>query len=561
MNQNERELLFGVLAIQVDLLTQEQLVAARVEWAEQPEKTLGDVLLGQGSITPKQKEAIDALVDVHLEAHGDETRSLLVAAKSKEAVLSSFSRMPVEGDVESVTQAGDDMPTLAAGKVGGGGARPSGHSKRVRLLRLHDEGGLGRVYVSHDDELDRTVALKEIKETLADDVGSQSRFILEAEITGGLEHPGIVPVYAFGRYRDERPFYAMRFIRGGSLRQAIREYHDERSKDGDDPIQMRRLLRRFVDVCNVMTYAHQRGVLHRDLKPNNVMLGQHGETLVVDWGLAKTLGDEETVSKTDLSDRSSPHTALVPRSGSTFDDTVLGKAIGSPPYMSPEQARGEHDQLGPSTDIYSLGGILYSILTNRAPIEADSLAAVLEKSRSGAIENPRSVVGDVPKALDSIAMKALSLEPEDRYGSVQSLIQDVERFLADEPVTAHKESLGEKISRVGRRHRTLVRTAALVLLATTVVSVLAAFSLNRQRELTQREKTRGDRVLEHMVEVFRRPDPEIDGRTVKVADVLDRAIREANEKLADEPLAKASILQAIGETFDGLGLHLSLIHI
>ena len=553
MNQNERDLLFGVLAIQVDLLTQEQLIAARMEWVDRREISLDEILMRQGAITRKQRDILDALVDAHLNAHGDCERSLSVASQAKDEILSSFQRLPTDQSGEPITRTDDDLPTLAVGKIGDNSGNQSIQGTRYRLLRLHQEGGLGRVYVAHDEELDRTVALKEIKETFADDAASQSRFILEAEITGGLEHPGVVPVYGFGRYKDARPFYAMRFVRGGSLRQAIRDFHEDPNKR-KDPLLLRGLLRRFVDICNVMTYAHQRGVLHRDLKPNNVMLGQHGETLVVDWGLAKTLASEGAVSSFDVSDRSGPKSALVPRSGSTFDDTMLGKAIGSPPYMSPEQARGEHDQLGPATDIYSLGGILYSILTNRAPVKAESLNDVLQKVLGGEIDLPSDVARDVPKPLESVAMKALSMTPDDRYESVEALIQDVENYLADEPVIAHTESLGERLSRVGRRHRALVRSATVALLAITIVSLLAAVSLERQQQMTQREKTRGDRVLEHMVDAFSRPDPEIDGRSVKVAEVLDRAMAKAKSKLNEEPLAKASILEAIGKTYEKLGL-------
>ncbi len=137
------------------------------------------------------------------------------------------------------------------------------------------------------------MALKEIQDRYADDRNSRSRFVLEAEITGGLEHPGIVPVYGLGQYADGRPFYAMRFIRGDSLQDAIRRFHeaDVAGRDpGERSLSLRQLLGRFVDVCNAIDYAHSRGVLHRDLKPGNVMLGKYGETLVVDWGLAKPLG-------------------------------------------------------------------------------------------------------------------------------------------------------------------------------------------------------------------------------------------------------------------------------
>src|SRR5262249_6614284 len=153
--------------------------------------------------------------------------------------------------------------------------------QRFRVLRQHAKGGLGAVYVALDEELHREVALKQILDQHADDPTSRTRFLLEAEITGGLEHPGIVPGYGLGTYDGGRPYYAMRFIRGDSLKEAIERFHADQAP-GTDPgrrtLELRKLLRRFTDVCNAIEYAHSRGVLHRDIKPGNVVVGKHGET-------------------------------------------------------------------------------------------------------------------------------------------------------------------------------------------------------------------------------------------------------------------------------------------
>ncbi len=165
--------------------------------------------------------------------------------------------------------------------------------QRYRILRPHARGGLGAVFVALDTELNREVALKQILDHHADDPVSRQRFLIEAEVTGGLEHPGIVPVYGLGTYADGRPYYAMRFIKGESLKEAIERFHADASlarEPGRRSLELRKLLRRFIDVCNAIDYAHSRGVLHRDIKPGNIIVGQHGETLVVDWGLAKATG-------------------------------------------------------------------------------------------------------------------------------------------------------------------------------------------------------------------------------------------------------------------------------
>src|SRR5256714_12348881 len=173
------------------------------------------------------------------------------------------------------------------------------------------------------------------------------RFLLEAEITGGLEHPGIVPVYGLGQYADGRPYYAMRFVRGDSLKQALERFHkdDVPGRDpGERSLQMRKLLGRMIDVCQAIAYAHSRSVLHRDLKPGNIMLGKYGETLVVDWGLAKPTGRT-------AGDGSGTEGPLRPAVGES-SATGMGSAIGTPADMSPEQANGRLDELGPAPGVY-----------------------------------------------------------------------------------------------------------------------------------------------------------------------------------------------------------------
>src|SRR5262249_2284290 len=173
-------------------------------------------------------------------------------------------------------------------------------------------------------------------------------------------------VYGLGQYADGRPFYAMRFIHGDNLKEAIRRFHEAESPSrdpGERRLALRQLLGRFIDVCNAVAYAHSRGVLHRDLKPGNIMLGRYGETLVVDWGLAKPIGSVRAPSVSEGLEEPT----LRPSSGSGMAVTQMGSAIGTPAYMSPEQAAGQLDKLGPASDIYSLGATLYALLTGQAP--------------------------------------------------------------------------------------------------------------------------------------------------------------------------------------------------
>jgi serine/threonine protein kinase len=349
--------------------------------------------------------------------------------------------------------------------------------ERFCILRPHAKGGLGQVSVARDSELNREVALKEIQSRFADNAESRARFVQEAEITGGLEHPGIVPVYGLGQYADGRPFYAMRFIRGDSLEEAVERFHDAAQPGRDSTersLELRNLLGRFIDVCNAIAYAHSRGVLHRDLKPGNVMLGKYGETLVVDWGLAKPVG-------TINSQEPSNEPALRPIFGSGSAPTQMGSAIGTPSYMSPEQASGRIDQLGPASDIYSLGATLYCLLTGRPPMAEGSIEEILRDVRNGDFPRPSAVKSDVPKALEAIYLKAMSLKPEDRYGATSEIGEEIEHWLADEPVSASPDSVGQRVIRWLRHHRGLAQMGAAALLVITILSVGSTVLVNGER--------------------------------------------------------------------------------
>ena len=319
------------------------------------------------------------------------------------------------------------------------------------------------------------------------------RFLLEAEITGGLEHPGIVPVYGLGTYGDGRPYYAMRFIRGDSLKEAADRFHaDEalRSDPGRRSLELRQLLRRFTDVCNAIDYAHSRGVLHRDIKPGNVIVGKHGETLVVDWGLAKPLGRVESGS--DSGERT-----LIPSSASGSAETLPGSALGTPSYMSPEQAEGDLEHLGPRSDVYSLGATLYYLLTGRPSVTGD-VGDVLRAVQRGEFTPPRQLDPSIDKALEAVCLKAMAHRPEDRYASPKALAEDVERWMADEPVSAWREPVSRRLLRWLTRHRTGVTGAAAAVLAG-VVGLSAVLAVqtraNAQMSASLSRETAANRAL------------------------------------------------------------------
>ena len=478
----DRELLFEALATHLGFVTTERVGALR--WQGEREApirdtpSIGQRWIEQAILTAEQCALVEAATNELLERHGGnlarcfdalgalarlrhqlEMRSEPPAGDSR--MHATIDAIPLNGDhdrsgagVESNQstsgQHGDDDSFIAvdpdmlpaeledkesekAGRLLG---KTTSSGTRFRVLRPHAQGGIGKVSVAFDAELQREVALKQIKPERADDADSRARFLLEAEVTGRLEHPGIVPVYGLGRDDQGRPFYAMRFVRGTSLDEAIKKYHGGDLDSGSQrnararSLELRNLLDRFAAVCHTIAYAHSRGVLHRDLKPANILLGPFNESLVVDWGLAKVFdrssasasgsasassqaakagsieptGQSTTPIEPDSISWSTPRLeedSSPPLGFSSSTDTQAGSAFGTPAFMSPEQAEGRLDQLGVASDVYSLGAVLYTLLCGRAPFEYVwcDVTALIDRVRAGEFAPPRKVNAEVPRAL------------------------------------------------------------------------------------------------------------------------------------------------------------------
>jgi tetratricopeptide (TPR) repeat protein/tRNA A-37 threonylcarbamoyl transferase component Bud32 len=343
-------------------------------------------------------------------------------------------------------------------------------------LRFHDAGGLGEVFVARDAGLNREVALKFIKARRAADPTARRRFLLEAEVTGRLEHPGIVPVYGLGQDASGQPCYAMRLIRGETLQDAIDRFHAADVPDRDRSeraVALRGLLRRFVAVCNTIAYAHSQGVLHRDLKPRNILLDQYDVTLVVDWGLAKLL-DRDEVGATPGADLLAPRSSIDAGPGA-----ATATLVGTPHFMSPEQAEGR--PLGPASDIYSLGATLYTLLTGRTPFRGQRKVRL--SCIRGKFPAPRRVKPAVPRGLEAVCLKAMALRPEARYATVLDLAADLERWLAGEPVAAWREPLWTRAIRLARRHKPAV-VGSIVAVAVASLAAFAMWVVNDRRIAT-----------------------------------------------------------------------------
>lgn len=551
----------------------------------------------------------------------------------RSAVHSALKRQASESDPAGSAE----CPTLAHGGSGTVGAesqlvlnkgsRPG--TLRYQPVTMHAKGGLGAVYRANDTELSRTVALKTILPAHSDNPNSRSRFVFEAEVTGSLEHPGIVPVYGLGKTGDGQPYYAMRFIRGESFKEAISRFHQSGNRDAQGPPQaptrkatprrtkkftqtkseeqkghatkknesletagehaksaapssnasqtngksssvhldfygreFRQLLRRMIDTCNAMQYAHERGVLHRDLKPDNVMLGQYGETLVVDWGLAKvkSQGSPEPITESSETD-----TLTVTDSGLR---TTIGQAIGTPMYMSSEQAMGLHDDLTAASDVYSLGAMLFNIVTGQHPIEGKTARDIILNVREGRTKNLLETQPSAPKPLSSIIQKAMATKPVDRYQSASALAEDLDRWMSDEPVLAHKdhETLVEKAGRLIRRYRGWTVSGAAALFSIAVVSVVAALLINRAKQNEELAKLRATQFKGEAVQRYQDSRKAIDTWLVQSNDVLQffpgtqgvrqRLLTIAAEdyaKLAGSPSADPDLELERGRTLTRLG--------
>jgi serine/threonine-protein kinase len=228
-----------------------------------------------------------------------------------------------------------------------------------------------------------------------------------------------------------------------------------------------------MDVCNAIEYAHSRGVLHRDIKPSNIVLGKHGETLVVDWGLAKAMGRVEPGSE-------SGERMLVLSAASGSSETLPGSALGTPAYMSPEQAGGHLERLGPRSDVYSLGATLYCLLTGKPPFEGD-VGDVLRAVERGEFRPPRALAPWVDRAVEAVCLSAMASKPEERYASCRALADDIERWMADEPVSVYREAWMTRVTRWGRRHRTTAASAGVLMASAIVALSVGAALINRER--------------------------------------------------------------------------------
>ncbi|MGI5865162.1 MAG: WD40 repeat domain-containing serine/threonine protein kinase [Myxococcales bacterium] len=365
------------------------------------------------------------------------------------------------------------------------------HSGRYVIRHLHASGGQARILLAYDEHIGREVALKEVA---LDETGTartgrpgasmtsveMQRLLREARVTGQLEHPNIVPVYDLGRRKDGALYYTMRFVRGVTLSQRLAACKTLRER--------LRLLRPFLDICSAIAYAHSRGVIHRDIKPANAMVGEFGETVLLDWGIAKVSGKQE-IRGIDIESE-----ARLLREDA-LAETMAGSAIGTPGYMSPEQALGKIEEIDERSDVYGLGALLYQLLTGQPPHTGKTEAIVLMNASRGVVKPVKKVCPEAPPELAAVAEKALQREKSKRYQSAKDLADEIESYMTGGRVSAYHYSSWELFHRFARQHKRAMAVAGLVLAV--IIGALVAVTVSLTRERAARQEMEVAREQEH----------------------------------------------------------------
>jgi hypothetical protein len=396
-------------------------------------------------------------------------------------------------------------------------ATPPGRPPEYEIAGPLGEGGMAQVYEATDLGLGRKVALKCLRQEF-DGMGDvQGRFYDEARILAILDHPGALPVFEAGQLPDGRHFYAMKEVRGTTLHQMLKA----RARC---ELCSHHTLHHFVDiferVCQTVGAAHEARIIHRDLKPENVMVDQHGSVYVLDWGLAKRLPEEGD-----------------PRDSGR---TQVGVIMGTPAYMSPEQARGDHLESDPGTDVFSLGVLLYEILTGVNPFETGDSRKAMQSVLHHEPDHPRKRNRCVPHALSAICMKALAKDPALRYGDARELAEDIRRFQEFRPVTAVRPRLVDRLGNWARRRPVIAAVLATLLVVGAILAVDAAILAGTEAKIVEGAYER--------IDGFQAEIDGIDEQMEVMRSRLASGGRSAEERAALE--ARLAMLQAKREVLE-----------
>lgn len=386
-----------------------------------------------------------------------------------------------------------------------------------RLIKVLAEGGMGELWVAADDSLHRQIILKRLKPAMAEHKELASRLLREAAVTAQLEHPNIVPLHELGiECENGLPYFVMRYLKGRTLREEIERFHERPAAEVSDHRELAKLLIMLRTACNAVAYAHSRGIIHRDLKAMNIHVGDFGEVIVLDWGLAKLIGARTA----DVPD-------IIPDLDNSGDleQTTASHRIGTPLYMAPEQASGDHDAVGKATDIYGLGAVLFEILANEPPHRVRRAVTKEELYRAIMLRDSPRVEEANPKVdpvLSAICAKAMAKAPGDRYPAVLDFAGDIDHWLAGEPTSVYVEPWAKRAGRwIARRP---LRAASAFYAVVVVIGVIVAFAGSRISQFEEIEMVEQENIAAR--------SRELEAHVRGAAEILRRQLMRAAESKA-----------------------------
>ncbi len=378
----------------------------------------------------------------------DETPNTLV-----EQVIEQLQRSGMKLHISS------QSPFRAALEQLGQTSKGSFYSSHYSVHGTVGQGGIGRVFLAHDQALGREVAIKELLpcRDVRDLPRRLNRFVREIKITGQLEHPGVVPIYEVGLREDGTLYYVMKYVRGKTMQAAIDEACTRLGREGLG--ERLKLLNPLIDVCEAMSYAHSRGVVHRDLKPDNIILGEFGETIILDWGLAKMQRERQSESSADA--RQGAARMIAPMTGMTVD----GEILGTPAFMAPEQVDARFGEVNVRTDVYALGTILYLILTGELPYQGDLMLILHRVSGQKRSPSPRERSDGLPSELVAICEKAMHKNQAERFQHAGCMAEQLCAYRDGRVVSVYAYSPRELFRRFVARNKSMLVAGLVAILA------------------------------------------------------------------------------------------------
>lgn len=427
-------------------------------------------------------------------------------------------------------------------------------------------GGLGDVWVVDEPALGRRIVIKQLQRRWANHRRAEQAFSREVRITSMLEHPCIAPVHAIGRTIDGRPCYSMRYVRGETLLEAITSAHQQANPDTD---ALRRLIDPFLAICQTVAYVHSQRIIHRDLKPGNIVIGPYGKTVLLDWGLAKQLDDDSPEFRDNATPLSVESNPMI----SQTLGTEMGDVVGTPAYMSPEQALGDTGAIGPCSDVFGLGGILYHVLKGQPPLKCHTCEETMARARCAKIDF--SLPTSAPpwmRGLMAVCQKAMAPRPKDRYASAEALAHDVEAWMQGEDSSVARQPWGQRAMRFLARRKTMAFLSTFMALAALVAIVVGVVRVQEERNerILETHKSQANvraagKISQYLANVFRSAEPmgfeqssglgtEVDAKTA-LKRIVDRGYGLIDSDLRKNPENIHELLLSLGYSYRGLGIY------